>query len=513
MLTHLPTLLLLIGYPVYWLELYAWSHPTGHTSWLATVLFVAVMALVVGKYRCGQACLPDLPKWLLAATGFGAAVILLIVTAASFLPPHFSQEFDAINYHVTLPRQHLILGSFAHLPWSTADLYLSPLDYALAPFWLATALPNKWPQLFFVFGVLGMAYRLARKAGATVEGGWLCLVAVLGCHAFVIQAGTAMLDIAICYCFLAAWDSYLEGRVALSAVELAFCFWAKSFMPLLLVALVGLTLLGGWLWRRRLRAPVLLVGGPGRKSGSFRTFLSVFGIAGLMIAGPFAARSLAIAATPVYPLFTNSLSVLLPGKKVAPAVIEKAAEAMDSRDGYGIGRGPFAFLAHIPVIAVPTRSVNNPFDYPLGLTYLLFIGPFLWVVVQAARKRALTVEMLIVVFYWMLWWFGSQQSRFLFIPLVLIFVVISAEWKKPSRVVWLCLLVALAFEALSMVRAHKNDWGKSAWDVLRPQDRALIEQAKAVHPGEKLLTDRFDAAFAPVAVDVRDNPSVFVIRR
>ncbi|MBF0594469.1 MAG: hypothetical protein HQL22_05840 [Candidatus Omnitrophica bacterium] len=508
-LAHIPTLLLLVGYPVYWLELYSYPHPTGHTSWLATLLFMAAAVFVCFRH---QGCIrrPQLPMWFLIGAGSLAGVMILLALLAALLPPHLSQEFDALNYHITFPRQHLILGSFAHIPWSTADLYFSPQDYALAPFWLSTSLPNKWPQLVFFFGLLMLVYRLTCKAGASDEGGWLAVAAVFGCHVFVIQAGIAMLDVAICYCFFAALDSFREGRFVLAAVEMAFCFWAKSFMPVLMGALVlGVILLCG-LIRGRLGASVLFY-----KEGSaliLRKFMIAFIVVSIFVAGPFAARSFVYGATPLFPLFAGSMNVLRSGNPANPAVIQKAQEAMNSRDSYGMGRGPVAFLEHIFLIAVPTRGVNNPYDYPVGLTYLLFMGPFMWAFVEAFRKKKVMPEMIFIVLFWLLWWFGSQQSRFLIIPLVLLFVIMAALWKRPSRMVLFCVLVAMAFEVLSMFRAHQPDLGKSSWDVLRPQDRAWIEQAKGLSSGATIVTDKFDVAFAPFAVDVHNNPSVFVIK-
>ena len=44
---------------------------------------------------------------------------------------------------------------------------------------------------------------------------------ILGSHHFGIQMGTAMLDIIICYLFLAALDSF-TGRIGLAVMSLRF---------------------------------------------------------------------------------------------------------------------------------------------------------------------------------------------------------------------------------------------------------------------------------------------------
>ena len=239
-LAHLPTLLLLIGYPIYWLELYAWPHSTGHTSWIATVLFAIAALAVVCREKIVVRAL-DLPKWFLFAAAGLVGVIVCVAFAASLLPPHLPQEFDVINYHITLPRQHLIAGSFAHLPWSSADLFLLPIDFALAPFWLATELPNKWPQFCFMLGVAAVAACLtARWSNGRMAASVVAVTAVFGLHSFGIQVGTGMLDIALCYLFFAAVDSFLSGNIRLAAVEFAFFLWSKPLMPALMVMVLPL---------------------------------------------------------------------------------------------------------------------------------------------------------------------------------------------------------------------------------------------------------------------------------
>ena len=69
---------------------------------------------------------PFVSKTVFLLGFLGCAGLILAAFYASFYPPHLLPETDAINYHYTLPRQHLILNSFAHLPWSVADLFTLP---------------------------------------------------------------------------------------------------------------------------------------------------------------------------------------------------------------------------------------------------------------------------------------------------------------------------------------------------------------------------------------------------
>jgi hypothetical protein len=51
MLAHLPTLILFIGYPVFWMELYLIEVQGGRTTWLAWFAF-AVIAVFVLTREC-----------------------------------------------------------------------------------------------------------------------------------------------------------------------------------------------------------------------------------------------------------------------------------------------------------------------------------------------------------------------------------------------------------------------------------------------------------------------------
>ncbi len=118
-----------------------------------------------------------------------------------------------------------------------------------------------------------------------------------------------------------------------------------------------------------------------------------------------------------------------------------------------------------------------------------------------------------VVVYWALWFFGSQQSRFLLIPLVGMFIFVAVELGKPSRIFLGCILLALSMTAASVVRAHRPDFGRSAYGVLRAEDRALLERARTVRAGEIVEVAAPDVAFAPFLVDVRSASNTFVIGR
>ena len=184
------------------------------------------------------------------------------------------------------------------------------------------------------------------------------------------------------------------------------------------------------------------------------------------------------------------------------------------KDSLGHGRSPGAFIRHWWLIAVPEKEVNNAFDYPVGLMYLLFFGPFLFLTARSLYLRKVAVGALFCVFYWLLWWTGSQQSRFLIVPLVGVLILTTAALaKKYSRIFLACVLFALVMTAVSVVRENRPDFGKSFTEVLRGRDIMLLEKAKDPLLKKPVLVDKPDAAFAPFLVDVRSSSDIFVINK
>ncbi|PIW64371.1 MAG: hypothetical protein COW13_00915, partial [Candidatus Omnitrophica bacterium CG12_big_fil_rev_8_21_14_0_65_50_5] len=403
----LPTFLLICGLPVYWIELYFLNTGRGQTSFLAWLAFAALAAVILLKRPpdSADAISPQTFFNLLKErstryfVGLGILLAGIIVTVglrASFFPPHLSQETDFINYHIMLPRQHLIQGSFDFIRWSVADLFLIPLDYAVAPFSLATQLPNKWPFFIFFIGLILMAlsltYQFSRKNALSVM---LVLFAVLGSHNIGIQIGAAMFDLMMCYLFLAALDSLLNQRWVLFSVEAAFYFWSKSFLPvqigLIIVCMVLIYYVLRWFkltgvyWDfQNLVAQSWIV----QLKRQGKMIAGIFLVSSCVIAGPFLVKTLAHAGTPLYPFAVGSLNRPIDPVSGHWRSLLRNAEYMvhDVKDDYGHGRSPVDFLKHFWLIAVPEKDVNNAFDYPLGLVYLLVLGLFLRNVFLSLRK-------------------------------------------------------------------------------------------------------------------------------
>ena len=527
---HLPTLFLIVGFPVFWLELYWIGNEPGKTTPLAWVLFLSAAFFTVKKeYKSIQNRILESSKHIrqqpllckiLIFTGLVFTVFIFACAFyAALLPPHLGQEYDALNYHITIPRQHLILETFKHLGWSSADLFLLPVDFALAPFWLATTLPNKIPQFFFALGLVFMAVSLARKLGA---GSFLSIFivgfAVAGSHSFGIQLGTAMLDLVICYLALAALESFLSANYALFLIEFTFFLWAKPFiLPQMIIIVI---LMSGMYWFAKKRGLKRITWGfdPSDDMGkrvNIRLLFTGFIIMSLLIAGPFVFKSLHYAGTPLFPF--NPGFFPLSGESAQSGLLEALKNSsqgyMNVRSDYGYGRSLSAFLKHFWVIAIPESGVNNEYDYPVGLPYLLFLVPFLFFLGVHLAQKKFSILAFFIVFYWLLWWVGSHQSRFLYLPIFLMFVISVSQRQMNSKILLSALVLSVALNAASVLRAHKSDFNRPVDQILRSADKELILLNQGyLKEGRTdiIVWEEEDVAFAQFPVKVTEK-SPFVL--
>ena len=519
--------MLAIGYPMYWVEMYGLHSRHGVTSpWAASLFAFFVIFIVLREWSTIVATLRDLAGWFshldktTRLLGAIAGVVMVVIVASAFgaalLPPHLMQEGDALNYHYSLTRQHLILGSFDRIAWSGFDLFLMPVDFALAPYWFVTALPNKFPQFLFFAGLILVLASLARHFK---KDRWapavLAVAFFLGSHGHGIQMGTAMLDLVNAYLFLAAIDSFFKRAHWLFIIEANFYIWSKPLMPLGVLLLVAVVILVVVVFKRFSFKTLLwdfqeVCTAADLKAGALflRQCALGFYVTALLVAGPFAVKSMVYSGTPFYPFANGWLAhPRTPDGTVAWDSLKKVAEhIMDVRNNYGYGRSASDFIQHFWLIAVPQKGVNNLFDYPVGLTYLLVLGPFIFFTVQAFRQRQVPLLPLLTMVLWGLWWLGSQQSRWLFVPLLLMFVLTAVRLERPSKILWLTVILALVTNGASVVRSHRANFGKTPAAVLRAPDRKLVDLSVAyIRDGrsDMVEVEEYEVAFAQFPVVVR----------
>jgi len=531
-LAHLPTLMLVIGYACFWLELYALKAPQGVTSPLAWIIFaVAAVVMFFNKRSAVGAVVHKIRKEFLSlgpGQRFGVVIgcvlgltLLVVALRAALLPPHLLQESDALNYHYPLTRQHLIRGSFDFIPWASADLFLLPVQFSLAPFWFVTTLPNKIPQFLFLLGTLAIVGKLACRGGADGRNVFWAIIAVLAMHNIGIQAGTAMLDLVICYLFLAALDSLLAGKWLWLGVEFALFFWSKPFVPLQVIAIALLLAVGALLASKK-GWPIILFTGAGGdwrdiigSRNFWRKIFAAFFLASVFIAGPFIAKSCLVNATPLYPFASGILHVPVVVSPETTAALAEAAEAhMGAKELYGYGRGIMEFARHFWLVAVPDKGVNNKFDYPLGLPYLLLLLPFFWYFAEGIRARRFEIIPVLIIVYWLLWWVaGSQQSRFLYIPVMLMLLFVLARLRV-GGILGAALILALLLNLFSVYRAHKGDLLKAPEETLRKNDLQITqlsrEYLQAGRQDEVVLVEN-SSTFAQFPVRVTSKKLPFIL--
>ncbi len=530
---HLPTWLCLIGYLAYWVELYLFKNTTGRTTPLAIALGGIFVFLIFIKslpefkqslfeFRVQWGSWDSLTRFLMILGVLLVIGILACAFYASLFPPHLLQETDILNYHITLPRQHLILNSFQHIPWAMADLYFLPVDFALTPYWLVTPLPNKFPQFLFIFGLLGVSVSLVRFLN---QNNFLSIVsiifAVLGSHHVGIQLGTGMLDLLLCYLGLACLDSLIKGHLWQGAIELTFYFWSKSFIPLQMIFISGAVFLIFYIFRKFysfslswtldkvIDSQNLLV----LKDNLKKIFLR-FILLSCLIGGPFIIKNIYYAGTPLYPLFPGFISINNHLNKETlhwQSIEEKAKMVWAIKDQYGSGRSLKDFLLHFWLIAVPQQGVNNRFDYPLGLVYLLCLAPFFYLSGMAFWKKQFPIIPIMVMLFWFVWWLGTQQTRYLFIPTILMYICVISETRFLTKTLLIAVTVALFLVSVSVIRAHRHSFGKGVYEVLRDKDKQLLKMSRLRGPGKPVVLNFHDAAFADFPIEVRGVDSIFVL--
>ncbi len=527
LISHLPTVILIIGYVSYWVELYFIKRGKGLTSALAYILFASFSILVlftkrkqifqfllwfVREYKKQEKFI----KYFLVVSFSVIFLIGIVVFFALLQPPHLCQEFDALNYHLSLPRQHLILNSFRHIKWSSADLFPLPIQFALAPYWLVNGIPVKFIQIFFIFGLMAVSVNLVKRFS---KNNFLSLciiaIAIFGSHNVGIQMPVLMLGIVNCYLFIASIDSFLKKRYLLSAIEFSFFIWSKSFRaPQMILILIAILLLNYFFKKFRIKKASWsfakstynnFISKKAFKKVALYTFFAT-----IVIGGPFILKSLYYTGTPLFPFFPGLMdfSHINQSSTHWQSILTSSQLHLSTKDAYGSGRTLLDFLKHFWILAVPEKGVMNRYDYPLGLPYLLFLGPFIYFMIESFKDKKLSILSLFIVIYWFTWWFGSQQARFLYIPLVLMFIVMAPIIKKPSKIFMGALIAALLFNFISVFRSHHNDLVAPAGKVLREKDRQILQTNKKYFrdkSDEVIILDYFDVAYAQFPVKVKSE--------
>ena len=376
-----------------------------------------------GKLETFRSLFKKSPLVALALLGCAACLgaMLSMSLLSALRPPFLSQEYDAINYQMGIPRQLLVRKSLAWIEWSTADLWPMILQYGMSPLSNAFFTINKIPQFFFALGLMACLYRIPKQLGFIGMVSLIPLLAVMGSHGVMIQMGTGMMDLPLLYLLLLSVSALLDRRYRIAAFSLSIFIASKSFNLFLAAPLV----LGGMAWALFGKSKI-----PARHL--FKDFLPVLLLSTCLLLSRSALLSFRATGTPLFPFFSCQIAKgsLCEGESLKLLRnVEK--ELISTRDKYGNGRSPRAFFTHLWRVAIPTKGVNNEFDYPLGLPWLLFIVLVGFTFTSGLPRSPLLWASLLL---WALWWMNAQQSRWLYPTLALGFLgTLNLQRKRSER--------------------------------------------------------------------------------
>ncbi len=451
LLVYWPACLLLLGLLEFTLTLLL-AGPRSTTYGFSVLLAggLALVALFRSRETFKVALQQLFKEWSAAPLLFKILTFLVlgILILSGFearLPPHLGQESDAIRYHMGLARQHLLAGSSKHLSWSAADLWPMPLQWGSAPLWFFRETFNKLPQYLMSVWLGGLMLQMGRSRLSGYRG-WIPALAVLSTHGVVIQLGTAMMDLPALYMLLGVFHAAERNRWGWSALHLAFFSTQKSFAPFITLAIFTALFLWG-LFQYRSQTITLL-----------RTAAPALGVA-LLLSLLFLCRSISVswgrAGTPLAPFFTcQDSSVKGCQGEEGQRIRESSRLLLETRDQYGNGRTPTAWVLHLWRVAVPTQGVNNEYDYPLGLAWVLwvvFLIASFWLWVKGERPNLYIVA---AISFWVLWWMGSQQARWLYPVLAFGWLgTLLIQKRCTAQLLNGLLIVSAVFSFISQYRA------------------------------------------------------------
>jgi hypothetical protein len=308
-----------------------------------------VLAAGLGAWLLAGPAWPAIPEfsqpWSLGAILSAAACLGIVGMAAlaCFAPP---RGFDAMAYHLELPRRYAETGRLtyvpfmAHSPWPQGGhmLFMPGLLFRCFHF----------PQLTsLVMGVAlaGMAFETAR-VHVGLQGGWLAALLVLGMAELVFQMTEPSVDIALglfTMAGLSAWATWLDAR------ENSLLILAGVFAGLAVsTKLTGLALV------------VLLAVGAATAEGSLRPALILAGPA-LLVSLPWHVRSARLTGNPFFHFATGVFRT-----RNWPASSESAHRLVAATDGWGPLRGWRTWLGY-----ATRNTVASPAGWGAGIVALV----------------------------------------------------------------------------------------------------------------------------------------------
>lgn len=411
---------------------------------------------------------------ILGLIGFG---LLLLFALPGVLLPSTSMDWDSLAYHLAVPKLWLQRGQIdyvatihhSNFPFAVDNLYI------LGEWWGGYSGAKAFSWLIYLaggFAIFGLARRWFSTGAA-----WMVLPAYGAVPVAAWEASTAYIDhahglyalIALAYGaeVVARQDTdWLKEKAMLCGLGLGFCL-ATKYTGLQVAAAVGLAFL------------ILTVAGKGLKE-SLRPAAWVAGLA-ILVALPWYAKTAIYTGSPVYPFFNS----VFPSDKWD----EKRAEVYtEEQKTFGVGTAP-ADLGHaIFGLAVqPGRFVNPRQDvgggFPTGgIGFFGLAGALVLLAFgRVGRREGFVLASCGVLL--LMWFFLSQQSRYLAIIAFPLALVAGSLWEREKARA--LIAGAAAFQvALTLFILYRFQAADQATYLVAGAQKEYLEQrvgfAKAV---------------------------------
>ncbi len=372
------------------------------------------------------------------------AFAFLACLPALFVPIGLTAEGDALDYRVPLLKWILRHGAYPNWPNTYVDDFPLLGELLMLPFFAIKPEAARFVSILAYLGIgfctagIGAELLPERARAERKPLFWFVGASVLGLQCILVPAAHVMVDNIAAAFALGSLLYLLRRRYDTSALLLAaalatrYTIWGA--MPGALAALY-------WIERNS----------PAR--ARTRMLLRYGALAGLG-AAPFLLRNLALHGNPVYPLGNDWFGL--------PPVA--------AFDGWGRGKGPLALLlfpfdllyTHSFVRELfDTKSYTNGFYvYRLGYLFYAQLGALLvllaWRKPRFGHAEKAPAVALFALGQFLLWWFGSQQLRFLGCGMALLHLaVLYAIFRRAPR----GLLVAGALlPMLSVAYVQSETW-------------------------------------------------------
>ncbi len=341
----------------------------------------------------------------------GAFAVLGLCTAIAALAPPGGGEWDALSYHLTVPKTYLMAHRIFYIPYDHHSNFpfLLQMLYTLM---LGVNSVGGAKLCHWGCGVLLAlsVYTFARRQDVTATGhrtGQIAALLVVASPVVLWEAGIAYVDLATAlFTWLALYAITIgRDRTILAALLIGFAISTKwtvlGFWGILLVGVVAADIVR----EKRITAGLL-------------KRVAVFAAVSLALAAPWLLRSYLYTGSPVYPYFYG----IFGGRFWTP---ENAAQYTADQANLGMGKN-LLYLLLAPWLLNVEPTIRKFNEYPFG--FVLALAPILLAAPLIPRKWNHTQIALGFFAFasYIFWFFLVQGTRYL-LPVLPVLAYLAAQ--------------------------------------------------------------------------------------